>query len=278
MKKLITLFLPEIVKSYLRIIVNKIILSKCNKNVCNTKNLRVVDNNLCQVIFSNSEINDDWENKMQNNSSFLNLPDNNHGINKGDQRAIYYLIKGIKIKSVLEIGTHIGVSTYYFSNALKDVTKDYNIVTVDIIDVNDINNKHWENFGATSSPLSRLESGGLANNVKFIKSDSVDYMKRCKQKFDLIFLDGSHQANVVYNEMPCALNLLNPNGIILLHDFYPNNKPLWDNNVILPGPYLAMHRYNNEGVNFKTIPLGDLPWETKNNSSSSSLAIVSKTD
>ena len=84
----------------------------------------------------------------------------------------------------------------------------------------------------------------MASNVKFIKSDSVDYMIRCKQKFDLIFLDGSHQADVVYNEMPCAINLLNPNGIILLHDFYPNNKPLWDNNVILPGPYLAINRFH----------------------------------
>jgi len=278
MKKLIAFFLPEIIKSYIRIIKNKINLSKCSKNICNTEKLREVDNNFCEEIFNSSKINNDWENKMRINLSFLNLPDDNQGINKGDQKAIYYLIKGLKINSVLEIGTHIGVSTYYFANALKDVDNDYNIVTVDIIDVNDINIKHWENFGATSSPLSLLEIGGLSDNVDFIKSNSVDYMKSCTQNFDLIFLDGSHEAEVVYNEIPLALSLLNPNGIILLHDYYPNNKPIWNNNIILPGPYLATDRYNNEGVDFKTIPFGDLPWQTKNNSNSSSLAIISKTN
>ena len=278
MKKLIAFFLPEIIKSYIRIIKNKINLSKCSKNICNTEKLREVDNNFCEEIFNSSEINNDWENKMKNNLSFLNLPDDNHGINKGDQKAIYYLIKGLKINSVLEIGTHIGVSTYYFANALKDVDNDYNIVTVDIIDVNDINIKHWKNFGATNSPLSLMEIGGLSDNVEFIKSNSVDYMKSCTQNFDLIFLDGSHEAEVVYNEIPLALSLLNPNGIILLHDYYPNNKPIWNNNVILPGPYLAINRYNNEAVDFKASPFGDLPWQTKNNSNSSSLAIISKTN
>ena len=255
---------------------NKITLSKCNKNICNTENLMEVDNNLCEVIFNHSEINYDWENKMSTNLSFLNLADDNQGINKGDQRAIYYLIKGLKIKSVLEIGTHIGMSTYYFANALKDVTKDYTLVTIDIIDVNDQKIKHWENFGANISPLSLLKSVGLVDNVKFIKSNSVDYMTSCTQKFDLIFLDGSHQAEVVYNEIPLAMNLLNPNSIILLHDYYPDNKPIWDNNVIIPGPYLAINRYINEGVKIKTISFSQLPWETKNNSNSSSLAIVSK--
>ena len=50
MKKLIAFFLPEIIKSYIRIIKNKINLSKCSKNICNTEKLREVDNNFCEEI------------------------------------------------------------------------------------------------------------------------------------------------------------------------------------------------------------------------------------
>ena len=31
----------------------------------------------------------------------------------------------------------------------------------------------------------------------------------------------------VYREVPLALGLLKPGGIILLHDFYPGARPLW---------------------------------------------------
>ena len=278
MKNLIKFLIPNIFKSLLRIIIDKINLSKYKTNKCSTDNLCEVDDDYIKKIFTISALNDEWKNNMINNLFFLNLPDNNQGINRGDQRAIYYLIKGLKIKSVLEIGTHIGVSTFYFAKALEEVSKDYNLVTIDIIDINDQKNKHWENFGAEISPLSMLKNAGLADNVKFIKSNSVNYMKSCSQDYDLIFLDGSHKAEEVYNEIPLALNLLNPNGIILLHDYYPNNKPIWNDNVIIPGPYLAIDRYINEGANIKIISFGELPWKTKNNANSSSLAIVSKTN
>lgn len=278
MKSFIKFLLPNIFINTLRIIINKINLSKYNTNECNTDNLKQLDDDYCENIFNLSVINDDWRKNIANNTLFIDLPDDNEGINRGDQRTIYYLIKGFKINSVLEIGTHIGVSTFYFAKGLKEVNTDFILDTVDVIDVNDPKIKHWENFGASNSPLSILKSAGLASNVKFIKSDSVDYMKNCTQNYDLIFLDGSHRAEELYNEIPLALNLLNSDGIILLHDYYPNNKPIWDDNNIIPGPYLAIDRYINEGVNIKTISFGELPWITKHNSNLSSLAIVTKTN
>jgi len=58
---------------------------------------------------------------------------------------------------------------------------------------------------------------------------SLDYLAGCAQTFDFIFLDGDHAARTVYQEVPAALRLLNSGGVILLHDYFPNLRPLWSN-------------------------------------------------
>ncbi|HVZ97056.1 MAG TPA: class I SAM-dependent methyltransferase, partial [Chitinophagaceae bacterium] len=108
----------------------------------------------------------------------------------------------------------------------------------------------------------------------FVISDSVAYLSGCKEKYDLIFLDGNHSAVSVYNEVPLALKLLNPNGVILLHDYFPKMKPLWSDGVVIPGPYLAIKRFTGEKVNFSVLEFGELPWPTKLESNFTSLALL----
>jgi hypothetical protein len=81
---------------------------------------------------------------------------------------------------------------------------------------------------------------------------------------------------MVYQEIALALKLLNKNGILLLHDYFPNNMPLWSNGYSIPGPYLAVSRIISEETNLEILPLGELPWETKLNSRITSLAILTK--
>ena len=64
--------------------------------------------------------------------------------------------------------------------------------------------------------------------------------------------------------------------VILLHDFYPEAKPLYPDNNTISGPYLAMERVKKENPNITVTPLGDLPWPTKQGVNMTSLAIVSK--
>jgi predicted O-methyltransferase YrrM len=103
-------------------------------------------------------------------------------------------------------------------------------------------------------------------------------MQKCDSKFDFIFLDGDHSAKTVYREIGHALKLLNKNGTILLHDYFPNLKPLWSNGNVLFGPYMAVHRLIQEGLSINAIPLGLLPWSTKMNSNRTSLALLSKNE
>ena len=110
--------------------------------------------------------------------------------------------------------------------------------------------------------------------MEFITSTSLSYFTRCELRFDFIFLDGDHTAKTVYQEIPAALRLLNQNGVILLHDYFPNLKALWPNGSVIPGPFLATERLVKEGANLVVLPLGELPWPTKLQSNVTTLALL----
>jgi predicted O-methyltransferase YrrM len=193
-------------------------------------------------------------------------------VNLGDRRAIYSLTRTLKPRSVLEIGTHLGGSTVMFALALQHGGQDGRLTTVDILDVNGPQGA-WATYG-TRPPKQLVTDVGCADIVTFMSSPSVDFMRACKQKFDLIFLDGGHEAQTVYQEVPLALEILEDNGVILLHDYYPELKALWSDGAVIPGPVLAIERFKQEGARIRVQPLGNLPWPTKLGSSITSLAYL----
>jgi hypothetical protein len=119
-----------------------------------------------------------------------------------------------------------------------------------------------------------MEEMGYAKSVEFITTDSLSYFAGCEQRFDLIFLDGDHAAATLYQEIPAALRVLNPNGVILLHDYFPQLKRLWSDVPMIPGPFLATERLEREGAKLVVLPLGSLPWRTKVQSNATSLALL----
>ena len=76
--------------------------------------------------------------------------------------------------------------------------------------------------------------------------------------------------------MPHALSALRPGGFILLHDYFPDFKPLWSDGVMKPGPDLAIQRLQKEGADIKVKSFGALPWPTKRNSNVTSLALLGR--
>ena len=182
---------------------------------------------------------------------------------------------------MLEIGTHIGVSTVYIAAALKKLRASnpevsYNLLSVDMRDVNDPVSTPWLQYGSARSPIGLLRSMGCDDLVTFVVMDSLDFFPTCEQRYDLIFLDGSHDASIVYREIPAAMKLLHPGGHILLHDYFPDLRPLWSNGAVVPGPYLATRRLEDEGADIKILPVGKLPWRTKLGSKATSLALLGK--
>ena len=59
----------------------------------------------------------------------------------------------------------------------------------------------------------------LSPNVITLTSD--EFFSTCRTTFDIIFIDGLHLRNQVLTDVTNALNALNPNGTLVLHDVNP---------------------------------------------------------
>lgn len=238
-------------------------------------NLKFISQDELDSIFTSEETAAAWE-SVQADLKGLNLPEMTGGVNPGDQRAIFSLIYHFKPETLLEVGTLIGCSTTNISLALRSVgNPNTKMTSVDINDVNSPELKLYERYGSAKPPRDLVAQLGYGDNVHFHTQSSIDFLAETDKKFDFIFLDGSHDASIVYQEIPKALKCLNPNGVILLHDYFPDNKPVWSNNSVIPGPFWAAERLRKVDNNFHVKPLGALPWPTKLDSNITSLAVMS---
>ena len=149
-----------------------------------------------------------------------------------------------------------------------------NLISVDIANVNDPVTKPWLKYGTRNSPIEMIKTMDFEPFVDFINDTSENFLVCSEQKFDFIFLDGDHSVRTVYKEIPIALKYLKKDGLILLHDYFHNLKPLWSNGSVIPGPFLATERFRVEGTKLTVLPLGELPWSTKLSSNITSLALL----
>ncbi len=286
--------LPMSLRTHLRALLNRLIPSRAVRELlcehqnlsalgtirCDPANLRDLTNSQIEGFFQSEEIRRELK-EAQDALDRLALPELTGGVNPGDQRAIYCLIRCLKPRRILEIGTHIGCSTVNVALAMKrlrslDKAARTTLVSVDIRDVNDEVDKPWKRAGAKHSPRQMIDMLGCGEFVNFVVAPSLDFLASGAdgQPFDFVFLDGDHSARTVYQELPAALRRLAADGVVLLHDYFPDLKPLWPNKEVLPGVFLAVQRLLNEGAVFDLIPLGQLPWPTKLGSNVTSLALV----
>lgn len=253
-------------------------LDSLQPGLCNTGQLTRIDINDLRNTF-NMLIHEEEFKKADVDIQRFAIPTNMGGVNPGDQKALFYLLMTYRPKSVLEIGTHIGSSTVYMASALKhlygsDKDAKPGLVTVDISDVNNPYSQPWLRYGARFSPDEMIQKLNCKSIVQFVCANSHEYFLKCDDAFDFIFLDGSHAAEDVYLEMTAALKVLNEQGLIILHDYFPDCKPIWIQEEPIPGPFLAFKKLIAELDDLAIMPLGRLPWETKSNSQMTSLAIV----
>ncbi|MBU0858984.1 MAG: class I SAM-dependent methyltransferase [Alphaproteobacteria bacterium] len=238
--------------------------------------LRPANDMALDPILSDTSVNADWERDHGAISALFGNDDKFGGINPGDRRALYTLIATLKPTRVLEVGTHIGASTLYIACALKNSVPGGHVTTVDILNVNDPVNGSWKKVGLPQSPQDFAQQIGCRDQITFVAQPSQDYMAATDERFDFIFLDGDHTARTVYREMAAALKILRPGGVILLHDFYPNARPLFPDGNLITGPFRALQRIMRENTAIRAVPLGRLPWPTKQGSHMTSLALVTR--
>lgn len=64
------------------------------------------------------------------------------------------------------------------------------------------------------------------NANAMILATSDEFFQDNKFKYDIIFIDGLHEANQVYRDILNALNCLRPNGTIICHDMLPTSEEM----------------------------------------------------
>lgn len=245
---------------------------------CDAKSLAPLSSDALAGIFRREDIASDWK-AAEHRISAAGIPDMRGGVNPGDRRALFYLVRALRPTSILETGTHLGSSTLAIALAAKllgnrEEAGGAHLTTVDIKDVNSEMEQPWKDFGSSCSPrelLSRSECSGV---VEFRVGDSLRFLGETSETYDFIFLDGSHDADFVYQEVPRALHRLSPGGYILLHDYFPDMEPIWQGDYYISGVMPAIKRLRNEGHPIGVLPLGELPWPTKLGSSTTSLALL----
>ena len=208
----------------------------------------------------------------------LQIRNDADGVNPGDRRAIYALVRACRPERVLEVGTHVGSSTIAIAAALRDSGEPgrsaARLTTVDIVDVNDSAQRQEVEGAASLSPIEMMTRIGMADRVEFVIEESLKYLTESGPPFDFVFLDGNHGAVTVYRELPAAFARLVPGGLVLLHDYFPELRSPWRSEPVIPGPWLAVERLRREGAAFSVLPLGELEWPTKRGGTATSLALV----
>lgn len=85
-------------------------------------------------------------------------------------------------------------------------------------------------------------------NVKKFKMFSSDFFKKKSKTFDLIYVDGSHRSDDVFNDAIESYDILNKGGILFFDDFL--GPQTFDNNGPIDGIALFLKK-----INYKNLKL-----------------------
>lgn len=131
-------------------------------------------------------------------------------------RILTMLVRMIRPKQVLEIGTYSGYSALCIAEGL---TEGALLHTFEINDEQEDFTRPW------------LEGSSYADRIKFYIGNALECVPRLGLTFDLAFIDGDKRKYVDYYEM--VMSCLSPGGYILA------DNTLWDGHVLEEHPHAS---------------------------------------
>ena len=114
----------------------------------------------------------------------------------------------------LEIGSLEGNSALFIVN-------NFIVAKVTCVDIwedknfKEVQEKNFNNFKTNMNEFSNL--------VEIFKGTSDNFFLNQDEKFDVIYIDGSHEADQVYKDIKNSWDILNINGILICDDYFYGN-------------------------------------------------------
>jgi caffeoyl-CoA O-methyltransferase len=143
------------------------------------------------------------------------------------------LIRSIKAKRILEVGTSVGFSTLWFAAA---IGKKGKIVTIEMDPLK------------IERARKTFRRAGVEKIIKIRQGVALDVLRTMKCKFDFVLIDADKENIIKYFDL--ILPLVRVGGIIAA------------DNMLFPTPYRPMmkkyarHVRNNGKVQSVTVPIG----------------------
>ena len=129
----------------------------------------------------------------------------NAGISRRRGGVLYNLVKYLQPRSILEIGTSLGLSTSYMAAAKPDAS----IITLEgCPETAGIAISNFKKFGLDNIDV---QVGEFANTLPKVLKDKT---------FDLVFMDGNHQKEATLNYFEICLDSIHENSLIILDDIH----------------------------------------------------------
>ena len=132
---------------------------------------------------------------------------------------LFLIRKKTKFNNILEIGSYEGQSAFFFLKFFPNSK----ITCVDIWEDQKSNYKNI-NFNDVEESFDRNLLNYKKRIFKFKGKSKNFFHKKNIQKYDLIFIDGSHYINHVYMDAINSFKNLNINGYILFDDYLFNYR------------------------------------------------------
>lgn len=124
------------------------------------------------------------------------------GATTSDGRLLYKLVNYYQPKTILELGTSLGVGTFMLANG----SEESNVISI-------------EGCPETASIAKSMLDKYQIKNVEFVVSDFVSFLENYKgSNFDFVFIDGDHRGEKLLEQLELLKYHVHDETIILLDD------------------------------------------------------------
>jgi caffeoyl-CoA O-methyltransferase len=146
------------------------------------------------------------------------------------------LLKAIKAKRVLEVGTSAGFSTLWFADALGKNRRSTRVITIEMNPIK------------VEQALKNFKEAGVDKMIDVRQGIALDLLHKLKGKFDFVFLDADKENIIRYFDL--ILPLVRIGGIIATDNMlYPDHfRPAMRK--------YARHVHSKPNIQSVTVPIG----------------------